>query len=64
MRTDDMADLAVPTDEYPTPNSKILVRNSMGWSKDIEMWSICLAYLHLDFSNLLWVYMSHLGFVL
>ena len=28
MRTDDRADLAVPTNEYPTPDSKILVRNS------------------------------------
>ena len=30
MRTDDRVDLALPTDECPTPDSKILVRNSMG----------------------------------
>ena len=29
MRTDDRVDLAVPADEYPTPNSNILVRNPM-----------------------------------
>ena len=27
---DDRADLAVPTDEYPTPDSNILVTNSIG----------------------------------
>ena len=30
MRTDERADLAVPTDEYSTPDSRILVRNSIG----------------------------------
>ena len=30
IRPDDRADLAVPTDEYPTPDSKIMVRNLMG----------------------------------
>ena len=29
MRTDDRADLAVSTGEYLTPDSKILVRNSV-----------------------------------
>ena len=28
--TGDRADLAVPTDEYPTPDSNILFRNSIG----------------------------------
>ena len=43
MRTDNRADLAVPTDEYPTPDSKILVRNLMGCSRDVEMGSIPLS---------------------
>ena len=43
MRTDDRAGLAVPTDEYPTPDSKILARNSMGLSKDVEMGSLFLS---------------------
>ena len=43
MRTDDRVDLAVPADEYPTPNSNILVRNPMDWSKDVEMGSILLS---------------------
>ena len=43
MSTDDRADLAVPTDEYPTPDLKILVRNSIGESKDVEMGSIPLS---------------------
>ena len=40
--TDDKADLAVPTDEYSIPDSKILFRNSTGWSKDAEMVSVPL----------------------
>ena len=43
MRTDDRAGLAVPTDEYPTPDSKILAGNSMGLSKDVEMRSLFLS---------------------
>ena len=46
MRTDDRADFAVPTDEYPTLDSKILVRNSMEWSKDVEMGSVPLSGQH------------------
>ena len=34
--TDDRADLAVPTDEYPTPDSNILFRNSIGWLKMLK----------------------------
>ena len=33
----------MPIDEYPTPESKILVRNSIGWSNDVEMGSIPLS---------------------
>ena len=36
MRTNDRADLAVPTDDYPRPDSKILIRNSMCWSEDFK----------------------------
>ena len=46
MRTDNRADFAVPTDEYPTLDSKILVRNSMEWSKDVEMGSVPLSGQH------------------
>ena len=38
MSTDEhRANLAVSTDEYATLNSAILVRNSIGWSKDVKM---------------------------
>ena len=38
MSTDEhRANLAVSTDEYATLNSNILVRNSIGWSKDVKM---------------------------
>ena len=43
MRTDDRTDLAVRTDEYPKSDSKILVRNSVGLSKDVEMRSAPLS---------------------
>ena len=42
MRADDRTHLAVPTDESPIPDSKILVWNSIEWSKDVEMGSISL----------------------
>ena len=40
MRTNDRADLAVPTDNYPRPDSKILIRNSMCCSEDFK----CVQY--------------------
>ena len=38
-----MADLVLPTDEYSTADSKMLVRNWMGWSKDVEMGSLSIS---------------------
>lgn len=39
-----MADLAVATNENLTPDSKILIRNSISWSTDVEMGSIPLSW--------------------